>query len=93
MSNINQPIEDSEGASPYTEENGFCRGPYFDYDLSWNTSNPNLSICFRDTTLIGTPAIAFWLLTAIWIGYRYPIFKAQISKGIPRVITDSNGDK
>ena len=62
-------------------ENGFCRGPYFDYNLSWNTTNPNLAQCFRDTTLIGTPSIIFWVLSAIWIGYHYRGLKSRRLQG------------
>ena len=61
-------------------ENGFCRGPYFDYNLSWNTTNPNLAQCFRDTTLIGTPSIAFWVMSAVWVGYHGIKFRSL--KGI-----------
>ena len=63
-------------------DDGFCRGPYFDYDLSWNTTNPNLTQCFMDTTLIGIPSIAFWILSTVWIGYQYHANKKRSSKGI-----------
>ena len=66
-------------------ENSFCRGPYFDYNLSWNTTNPNLAQCFLDTTLIGTPSIAFWVLAAVWIGYQYIRIKSRNLKGIVMV--------
>ena len=65
-------------------ENGFCRGPYFDYNLSWNTTNPNLAQCFRDTTLIGTPSIAFWVMSAVWVGYHG--VKLRSLKGIIIII-------
>ena len=60
-------------------ENGFCRGPYFDYNLSWNTTNPNLAQCFLDTTLIGTPSIVFWVLSAVWIGIKSRNLKGIIT--------------
>jgi ATP-binding cassette subfamily C (CFTR/MRP) protein 1 len=48
----------------------FCNGPYYDYDLTWNTTNPNLTQCFRDTALIGTPAGVLWIMGIAWAGYH-----------------------
>ena len=44
----------------------FCNGPFFDAELSWNTTNPNLTKCFRDTVLIGVPAAVLWIFGPIW---------------------------
>ncbi len=58
------------GREGFEDEGTFCRGPYFDYDLTWNTTNPNLTQCFRDTALIGTPAAILWAFGAGWLFIR-----------------------
>ena len=45
----------------------FCNGPFVDGELSWNTTNPNLTQCFRDTVLVGIPAAVLWILGPIWV--------------------------
>ena len=45
----------------------FCNGAFVDKELSWNTTNPNLTQCFRDTVLIGVPAAVLWISGPIWI--------------------------
>ena len=43
----------------------FCNGPFVDGELSWNTTNPNLTQCFRDTVLVGAPAAVLWIFGPI----------------------------
>ena len=43
----------------------FCRDPLIDVDLMWNTKNPNVTDCMRDTLLASLPLIVL-LLTGFW---------------------------
>jgi hypothetical protein len=49
-----------------SNSNSFCNGPFFNETLSWNTDNPNLTQCFRDTVLVGVPSALLWTLGPIW---------------------------
>ena len=42
--------------------NGLCGpdDPFFNLSLTWNTSDPDVTACFRKTTLIWTPCAVFW---------------------------------
>jgi hypothetical protein len=44
----------------------FCQGPLWNSTLSWDTDNPNLTQCLRETLLPGVPCGLFWLTLPIW---------------------------
>eukprot|EP00095_Tigriopus_kingsejongensis_P012175 snap_masked-scaffold1304_size49437-processed-gene-0.4 protein:Tk12175 transcript:snap_masked-scaffold1304_size49437-processed-gene-0.4-mRNA-1 annotation:"multidrug resistance-associated protein 1 isoform x3" len=48
----------------------FCRDPFFDLDLVWNTTDPNVTQCMRDTLLVGVPCILFLIASLIWSIYQ-----------------------
>ena len=41
---------------------GFCRDLFFNATVSWNTDDPDLTLCFRKTALIWVPCAAFWII-------------------------------
>ena len=41
------------------------RNPFWDSNLSWHTSNPDLTLCFLKTVPVWTSAILLWLLTLL----------------------------
>ena len=55
----------------------FCNGPFLDPDLSWNTTDPNLTQCMRDTVLVGVPSGILWILGPFWI-YRCYLKKLSL---------------
>ena len=48
-------------------KNGFCRGPLWDSNLTWHTADPDLTVCMRDTVLVGLPCAVLWLSGPIWL--------------------------
>lgn len=40
----------------------FCGSPFWNYQLSWNTSEPTLTACFQKTVLIWVPCAFLWLM-------------------------------
>ena len=65
------------------EPDKFCRGPFFDYNLTWNTTNPDLTPCMRDTVLVGIPSLFLWIVGPLWL-----LSKRGISGSTPQ-LTDS----
>ncbi len=51
-----------------------------DYQLTWNTSNPDLTPCFEKTVLVWAPCGFLWLGSILDIYYSY----ANKSRQIPR---------
>jgi ATP-binding cassette subfamily C (CFTR/MRP) protein 1 len=45
----------------------FCRDPFWNTTLTWNTTQPELTQCFQDTVLIGIPCVFLWLVSPFWI--------------------------
>ena len=45
----------------------FCNGPFWDPNLTWNTTNPNLTQCMRDTVLVGIPCAILWISGPLWL--------------------------
>ncbi|GAV06290.1 hypothetical protein RvY_16304 [Ramazzottius varieornatus] len=43
----------------------FCRSRFWDYDRAWNTTDPNLTECFRDTLLVWLPCSTLWIFFPI----------------------------
>ena len=46
---------------------GICRGPLWDGNLTWNTANPDLTLCMRDTFLVGVPCAWLWISGPLWL--------------------------
>ena len=36
---------------------GFCPGPFWDVDLTWNTDSPDFTPCFHQTVLVYAPIV------------------------------------
>ena len=47
-----------------TAENagGWCKDKLFDYDVSWNTTTPDVSVCLQKTALVLMPFGLLWIL-------------------------------
>ena len=45
-----------------TENNTFCKGPFWNSTLSWHTNDPDITQCFRDTILVGVPCAFLWII-------------------------------
>ena len=43
-----------------------CRGHFWDHQLTWNTTNPNLTECFRDTVLVLVPVGILAAFLPLW---------------------------
>ncbi|KAF8763126.1 Multidrug resistance-associated protein 1 like [Argiope bruennichi] len=39
----------------------FCKSPFWDDNLLWNSTNPDLTPCFEKTALVWTPCLFLWL--------------------------------
>ena len=58
---FNKDIESDNNSS-------FCNGPFWDLSLTWDTDDPDLSQCFRDTILVGVPCGFLWCIgLPIWL--------------------------
>ena len=44
----------------------FCHGELWNASESWNTTNPNLSACLRDSICPAIPSVLLWLSTPFW---------------------------
>ncbi|XP_063974574.1 multidrug resistance-associated protein 1 isoform X3 [Diachasmimorpha longicaudata] len=42
------------------EMDEFCGSTFWDYNQSWNTTDPDLSSCFQNTVLVWTPCAFLW---------------------------------
>ncbi|XP_015122091.1 multidrug resistance-associated protein 1 isoform X1 [Diachasma alloeum] len=42
------------------EMDDFCGSHFWDYNLSWNTTDPDLTPCFQNTVLVWTPCAFLW---------------------------------
>ncbi len=49
-----------------SDDDGFCSGPLINTTMMWNTSNPNVTQCLRDTFLVGVPASVLWVFGSVW---------------------------
>ena len=62
--------------------NIFCHGPLWDPNLSWNSSNPNLTPCLRDFVCPAISCGFFWLslpLWYLWVSTYKPKLKVKTS--------------
>ena len=50
------------------KNSSFCNGPFWDLSLTWDTDDPDLPQCFRDTILVGVPCAFLWCIgLPIWL--------------------------
>ncbi|XP_025410477.1 multidrug resistance-associated protein 1 isoform X2 [Sipha flava] len=47
----------------------FCGSPFWDNNLSWNTTDPDVTLCFEKTVLIWAPCLFLWLFSPLEIYY------------------------
>ncbi|XP_077285787.1 multidrug resistance-associated protein 1-like [Arctopsyche grandis] len=47
----------------------FCGSPFWDYNLTWNTSNPQLTPCFEKTILVWIPCAFLWIFSFMEVFY------------------------
>ena len=61
----------------------FCKGPIWNISLSWNTNNPNLTPCLRDSVLPALPCGLLWMMLPLWYfwltRYYQPKLKAKVN--------------
>ncbi|XP_029946251.1 multidrug resistance-associated protein 1 [Salarias fasciatus] len=52
---------------------GFCSpdssDPFWDWNRTWNTSNPDLTPCFQNTVLVWVPCIYLWICVPVYLIY------------------------
>ena len=44
---------------------GLCSDPLWDEQLSWNTTDPNFTVCLQKSLLVWIPCVVLWLLTPL----------------------------
>ncbi|KAK9886064.1 hypothetical protein WA026_014848 [Henosepilachna vigintioctopunctata] len=47
----------------------FCGSKFWDSSLSWNTSDPDLTICFEKTILLWIPSVFLWIFSFLEVFY------------------------
>ncbi|VVC43741.1 Hypothetical protein CINCED_3A019450 [Cinara cedri] len=47
----------------------FCGSPFWDWSLSWNTTDPDITLCFEKTALIWTPCLFLWFFSPLEVYY------------------------
>ncbi|ODM88268.1 Multidrug resistance-associated protein 1 [Orchesella cincta] len=57
----------------------FCGSPFWDWDVTWNTENPDFTPCFERTVLALVPCLFIWVFTAVDVYFSY----TSASKEIP----------
>ena len=65
----------------------FCGGQLWDSELSWNSSNPNLSPCMRDFVCPAVSCGLLWLSLPfwyLWVSTYEP--KLQVKKSLEKSI-------
>uniref|UniRef100_A0A1B6KK54 ABC transmembrane type-1 domain-containing protein n=1 Tax=Graphocephala atropunctata TaxID=36148 RepID=A0A1B6KK54_9HEMI len=48
-----------------TADSSFCYSTFWDVASVWDTSNPDLSLCFEKTVLVWVPCLVLWLLSPL----------------------------
>ena len=46
----------------HSENSTFCKGPFWNSTLSWHSKDPDITKCFRDTILVGSPCAFLWII-------------------------------
>jgi hypothetical protein len=49
----------------------FCADPFWNASLTWDTDNPNLTACFRNTVLAALPCATLWLSAPFWFRHLW----------------------
>lgn len=57
----------------------FCGTEFWNYNLIWNTDDPEITECFQKTVLVWVPCAFLWLFSGIEIYY----FLNSKNKNIP----------
>lgn len=52
-----------------TDFDRFCGSSFWDWNLSWNTTDPDVTLCFEKTVLIWIPCLFIWLFTPLEVYY------------------------
>ncbi|XP_014829203.1 PREDICTED: multidrug resistance-associated protein 1-like [Poecilia mexicana] len=45
--------------------------PFWDWNSTWNTSNPDLTLCFQNTVLVWVPCFYLWMCAPIYLLYLH----------------------
>ncbi|XP_015378037.1 PREDICTED: multidrug resistance-associated protein 1-like, partial [Diuraphis noxia] len=48
---------------------GFCGSPFWDWNTSWNTTDPDVTLCFEKTALVWSPCLFLWLFSPLEVYY------------------------
>eukprot|EP00102_Acyrthosiphon_pisum_P020986 XP_016658196.1 PREDICTED: multidrug resistance-associated protein 1 isoform X2 [Acyrthosiphon pisum] len=48
---------------------GFCGSPFWDWNTSWNTTDPDVTLCFEKTALVWSPCLFLWLFCPLEVYY------------------------
>ncbi|XP_069159719.1 multidrug resistance-associated protein 1 [Procambarus clarkii] len=48
---------------------GFCNSTFWDPDVTWNTTDPDFTLCFERTVLVWVPCGFLWLFAPLEISY------------------------
>ncbi|KAF7272715.1 hypothetical protein GWI33_014527 [Rhynchophorus ferrugineus] len=57
----------------------FCGSKFWDYNLTWNSSDPDFTPCFEKTALVWLPCVFLWLFAPLEVYYM----KSSRNKDIP----------
>lgn len=55
----------------------FCPDPFFNSSITWDTDDPNLTQCMRDTVLVGVPCGVFLLLVPFWNIHQFQSYSRR----------------
>ncbi|KAK9886055.1 hypothetical protein WA026_014838 [Henosepilachna vigintioctopunctata] len=53
----------------YTFMDRFCGTKFWDSQVSWNTTDPDLTICFERTVLVWTPCVFLWIFAFVEVNF------------------------
>ncbi|XP_038108731.1 multidrug resistance-associated protein 1 [Culex quinquefasciatus] len=59
--------------------NEFCGSEFWDYNLTWNTTDPELTPCFEQTVLVWVPCGFLWAFSIIELSY----LRASGNRNVP----------
>ena len=68
----------------------FCRDSLWNRTLSWDTENPNLTSCLRNTLLPGIPCAILWIATSFWFNHMTKHIPKLVPKVKEKVVTLSD---
>ena len=67
-----------EGGGPTKDFYSFCSSPFWDLDLTWNTTNPDFTPCFHQTVLTYIPALVILLGLPFQVSYKMVTYVKKI---------------